>query len=279
MKYDGHVHTPFCPHGTLDRFEEYIEEAIRLGIEEISFTEHAPLPEGFIDPTPEKDSGMNPVHLPEYLDQIGSLKETYRGKIKINLGLEVDFIEGYEAQTRDFLDKIGPRLDDSILSVHFIKHGNNWHCLDFSAEMFGNISRQLGSVDRVYERYYSTVEKSLHADLGAYKPSRIGHITLVHKFQRQFPSDANFDRRVYSILEVMRQKNYELDYNGAGVVKPLCGEPYPSERFIRHAVQLGIPMVYGSDAHQAKDLGQGFGALINAASLITARSNIYKSNS
>ena len=55
MKKDGHVHTPFCPHGSKDHFEEYIEKALALGFKEISFTEHAPLPEGFIDTTPTKE--------------------------------------------------------------------------------------------------------------------------------------------------------------------------------------------------------------------------------
>lgn len=272
MKCDGHVHSPFCPHGTLDSFEEYIEEAIRLGIEEISFTEHAPLPDGFIDPTPEKDSGMDPHDLYDYVRQVGSLKKTYRNKLKINIGLEVDFIEGFEEQTKQFLDEIGPMLDDSILSVHFIKDGDKWHCLDFSAEMFFDISKQIGSIDGVYERYFATVEKSIHANLGTYKPSRIGHITLVHKFQERFPAATSYDERVFALLQDIRSKNYTLDYNGAGVVKPLCREPYPPEKFIRYAAGLGIPLVYGSDAHQAKDLGQGYDSLISTVSLTSATS-------
>ncbi|MGG7186098.1 histidinol-phosphatase HisJ, partial [Clostridium butyricum] len=24
---DGHIHSPFCPHGTLDSLESYVEEA------------------------------------------------------------------------------------------------------------------------------------------------------------------------------------------------------------------------------------------------------------
>ena len=28
MKKDGHIHTPFCPHGSTDSFEQYIEKAI-----------------------------------------------------------------------------------------------------------------------------------------------------------------------------------------------------------------------------------------------------------
>ncbi|WP_230130367.1 histidinol-phosphatase HisJ [Bacillus sp. CECT 9360] len=272
MKYDGHVHSPFCPHGSQDLFEEYIERAIQLGVEEISFTEHAPLPEGFIDPTPEKDSGMDPGHLHAYIEQLNSLKAAYRNKIKINIGLEVDYIEGFEEQTKKFLDETGPMLDDSILSVHFIKHEDTWHCLDFSADMFGDIADELGSVEGVYERYYSSVEQSLHANLGIHKPARIGHITLVHKFQKQYLIDENFDERVFGLLDVIRKKNYALDYNGAGLVKPFCGEPYPPERFVRRAAELGIPLVYGSDAHQAKGLGQGYEALIHTA-LLTSPTN------
>ena len=45
MKRDGHIHTPFCPHGTTDSFETYIEKAIANNFTEITFTEHAPLPQ------------------------------------------------------------------------------------------------------------------------------------------------------------------------------------------------------------------------------------------
>ena len=50
IKRDGHIHTPFCPHGSKASLEAYVEEAICLGREEISFTEHFPLPKHIIDP-------------------------------------------------------------------------------------------------------------------------------------------------------------------------------------------------------------------------------------
>ena len=42
---DGHIHSPFCPHGTDDSLESYVEEALKQGLVEMSFTEHMPLPE------------------------------------------------------------------------------------------------------------------------------------------------------------------------------------------------------------------------------------------
>lgn len=262
MKADRHVHTPFCPHGSADSFDEYIMHAIELGLKEITFTEHAPLPHGFEDPTPDKDSGMDTSQLLNYFQELRILKERYQNQILIKSGLEVDFIEGYESETKDFLNEIGEFLDDGILSVHFIKHDSEWHCIDFSDRTFGDIAAQLGSVDALYEKYYDTLEKSINADLGLYKPKRIGHITLARKFQHRYPPFENHDSKVYRILDLIKEKGYELDYNGAGSVKPLCGEPYPAAPFAKRALELGIPLIFGSDAHQAKDLGQGFETLI-----------------
>lgn len=265
MKIDSHVHSPYCPHGSSDSFEDYIERAITLGIEDLTFTEHAPLPEGFIDPTPDRDSGMDRGHLLDYFRELALLKERYKEKIRIKTGLEVDYIEGFETETKKFLNKFGKYLDDSILSVHFIRDKNEWHCIDFSNEMFNSIAKRVGSVDALYSSYYDTLEKSIAADLGNFKPKRIGHITLVHKFQQRFSPKENYDQKLYSILDKISRQGYELDYNGAGAIKPLCLEPYPPERFVKYALQIGIPLRFGSDAHQAKDLGQGFNSCLAEA--------------
>ncbi|RFU66155.1 histidinol-phosphatase HisJ [Peribacillus saganii] len=262
MIVDKHVHSPFCPHGTKDTFEDYIERAIELGIEEITFTEHAPLPAKFPEPIPEKDSGMKHSDLPRYLKEAARIKDYFKNSLRVNIGLEVDFIEGFEKETKELLDETGPYLDDSILSIHFIKDGASWHCIDYSADMFGNIISSFGSAEAVYQRYYDTVEKAVEADLGIYKPKRIGHLTLIHKFQKSYPVSQNFDSQVYRLIDKISGRKLEMDYNGAGFAKPLCREPYPPERFARYALELGIPLVYGSDAHQAKDLGQGFEQLL-----------------
>ncbi|HZG74053.1 MAG TPA: histidinol-phosphatase HisJ [Chondromyces sp.] len=257
MKVDGHIHTPYCPHGTNDSFKAYVERAIQLGFKKITFTEHAPLPKSFEDSTPTKDSGMKQQLLEAYLGDLNMLKKQYAKDITIGIGLEVDFIEGFEEETKSFLNEYGPLLDDSILSVHFLRHQQNWHCLDYSSELFGEITELFGSVAAVYEKYFQTVAQSIKADLGPYKPRRIGHITLVKKFQKQYSCPSSFQKEIKDLLHLIKREGYELDYNGAGVVKPLCGETYPPADIAREAFEMGIPLVYGSDAHQAGDLGQG----------------------
>lgn len=257
MKKDGHIHTSFCPHGTNDSLEKYVERAISLGYQEISFTEHAPLPEGFTDPTPEQDSAMNLEALENYLEEIEKIKLLYRNELIINVGLEVDFIEGYEREIERFLNQYGPYLDDAILSVHFLKYEGLYDCVDYSPDSFAQMIKKYGSIEEIYRVYFQTVLQSVQCDLGAYKPKRIGHITLVKKFQRKFPVSSDFSKEISAILAAIRLKEYELDYNGAGLQKPLCREPYPSNDIAKEALKRGISLVYGSDAHQIKELGQG----------------------
>ncbi|WP_147532635.1 histidinol-phosphatase HisJ [Bacillus marasmi] len=264
MIKDGHIHSLYCPHGTKDAFENYVEKAIQLGFKEISFTEHAPLPASFSDPAPTKDSAISLEQLDSYFHDIRNLKIQYAGQIKVNAGLEVDYIEGYEEEIKSFLNMYGPQLDDAILSVHFLKCNEQYECMDYSPDIFAKLVDGLGSVEAVYRKYYETLLLSVNSDLGPFKPKRIGHITLAHKFQRKFPIATRFETEMSKLLNAIKTNGYELDYNGAGCAKPLCREPYPPQWVVEKAIALNIPLVYGSDAHQVKDLGQGLDQMIQA---------------
>lgn len=258
MKKDGHIHSPYCPHGTKDSFEEYIEKAIESKFTEITFTEHAPLPTNFVDPTPDQDSGMEPKHLTAYIETLQQLKRQYEQHIKINVGLEVDYIIGYETETRALLDIVGPLLDDAILSVHFLKHHDTYTCIDFSEDVYLDFAKQIGGIDALYNLYYDTVLKSIDANLGHFKPKRIGHPTLIHKFQLAHGENLDDNSRITEILMKMKEKGFELDVNSAGLSKDFCKEPYPPIHMIEYARSISLPLVFGSDAHNVKDLHQHY---------------------
>lgn len=258
---DGHIHTPFCPHGSSDSFHFYIEKAMKENVSTITFTEHAPLPAGFKDPVPNQDSAMPLLELESYLKEIESLKAEYKNDISILAGLEVDYITGFEKETKQFLDDVGPVLDDSILSVHFLQINGAYYCLDYSPSVFRDIVRETGSLEQTIDLYFQTVLASIESDLGMYKPNRIGHITLVRKFHQHY-KNVSVKEKALPLLDAMQEKGMELDYNGAGTNKPLCGEPYPANEIVKEAKKRGIPLVYGSDAHQAKDMMQGLKQMI-----------------
>lgn len=256
---DYHVHTPFCPHGTNDAWEDYILKAIAMGLAEISFTEHAPLPQSFTDPVPEQDSAMTLDQIESYFQQGEALKLKYQDQIKINIGFEVDYIEGYEQETKQFLDRYGKRIDDAILSVHMLKFDNGEYvCLDYSEQEFGKIIEQCGSVEAVYQLYYQTVLLAVKADLGSYKPTRIGHLSLVEKFQKKYPNQFDNFELIEQILQLIKMKNHSLDLNTAGLFKPLCQSIYPNQQIIDRAIALDIQLKPGSDSHQATTIARGF---------------------
>lgn len=258
MRKDGHIHTPFCPHGTTDPLKDYIEKAIKEQFAVITFTEHAPLPKTFFDPTPDQDSGMKPELLNSYLDTLSQLKQQYKNDIEILIGLEVDYIIDYESETKAFLDEVGPLLDDAILSVHFLKWKNEYCCIDFSEVEFMNFANKVGSVEAVYHLYYDTVIQSIEANLGQYKPRRIGHPTLVHKFQHAHKTPVEDEQRIKEVLNLMKKHGYEIDVNSAGLSKKYCLEPYPPFAMIDYAKSIDLNLVFGSDAHSVKDLHQHY---------------------
>ncbi|WP_082233581.1 histidinol-phosphatase HisJ [Halobacillus massiliensis] len=258
---DGHVHTPYCPHGSKAPFEKYIEEAIKADYESLTFAEHAPLPENFTDPVPAKDSAMDRQLVESYIKEIEALKKSYSSQIEIKLGFEVDFIKGYEKETENFLNEYGSRLDDSILSVHFLPLGKQWFCIDYSPEVFSDACKAAGSIDQLYRLYYSLLTDSVRADLGRYKPQRIGHMTLIRKFHYLFPSPDKWNQYAKSFLNTVYEEKLQLDYNGAGLVKEHCRESYPPENLALEAYEKGISLIYGSDAHHPNGIKQGYDKL------------------
>ncbi|MGP4041189.1 histidinol-phosphatase HisJ [Gracilibacillus sp. D59] len=262
MRGDYHVHTPFCPHGSNDSIEMYIERAIEKGMNELSFTEHAPLPVNFNDPTPDQDSAMSWEDLDAYIQIIENAKQKYKSKIKINLGFEIDYIEGYEDDTTSFLDQYGHYIDDAILSVHMLRTpDHNYVCIDFSSEEFARIIQLFGSVEAVYDQYYRTIEKAIISDLGAHKPNRIGHLTLIHKYQRKYAVDQSYNATIARLLDLIQEHQLELDINTAGLYKDDCLELYPPISIIEQVIEKGISWKPGSDSHASETIARGFDQL------------------
>ena len=258
---DGHTHTEFCPHGSRESTELFIQRAIELGFETYSLTEHPPLPAHFHDPAPDKSCGMVPEDLESYLSHAKKLSDRFSSQIFLKVGLEVDFIPGFEDATRQLLQQVGSELADSVLSVHFLPGKGGWRCVDYSAEDFKDgLLDFYGSIEAVHEAYWLAVQQAIETDLGPFKPRRIGHLSLVHKFQKKFalPNPKQFQPKVCEILDQIQAREMELDLNAAGLFKPDCQEIYPPAWILRQAIQRKIPLIYGSDAHSVQGVGQGF---------------------
>ena len=273
MKRDGHTHTEFCPHGKIEDTELLIKRAISLGFKEYSITEHAPLPTGIEelaagDPNVWTTASMSLNDVDNYFKKMNDLRKKYAADIIIHVGFELDYFSEFEGWTRDFLAEYGPQTDDGILSVHFLNGKDGLRGIDYSFEEYKTgVVDGLGSFEKAQKRYYQKVLASLEADLGPFKPTRLGHISLCQKFERFFDESIDYPSEnvalVHTLLKRVQQEKYSLDLNTAGFYKQGYQQTYPQVWISKKATELGIPLIYGSDTHSLADVGQGYEKIEN----------------
>ncbi|MFF2019461.1 histidinol-phosphatase HisJ [Paenibacillus sp. NPDC058177] len=244
MHIDYHTHHERCGHA-VGKLEEYVKRGIELGLEQMGLSDHLPLIH--VDPASYYPEMAMPLsELPRYVEECLSLKERYRGIIDLRVGLEADYIEGYEEQIRELLSPYP--WDYLIGSVHFL---GEWDITDFR-QVHGWEGKD--PLD-VYRKYYDAVRKS--ALSGLY--DIIGHMDVIKRFGYgpQSPEGRAEVRELErSALQAIAESGIAMELNASGLTKP-CAEMFPAEHVLQEALALGIPLTLGSDAHDPAKLGEG----------------------
>lgn len=242
MLIDYHTHHARCGHA-VGSLEEYVRRGIEIGLSQIGLSDHMPLLH--VDPAAYYPEMAMPMEeLPRYVEEAFSLKEKYRGQIDVRVGLEGDYIEGWEEQIEGII-RAYP-WDYVIGSVHFL---GEWDVSDFR-----QVHHWEGQdVFAVYERYYDAVAKA--AATGFY--DIMGHLDVIKRFghrpdaARQAETEA-LERRA---LEAVRAAGVAMELNASGLSKPVA-EMFPSRRVLAAAIERGIPLTVGSDAHDPMKLSE-----------------------
>jgi histidinol-phosphatase (PHP family) len=235
---DYHTHHVRCGHA-VGSLEEYVRKGIEIGLSQIGLSDHMPLLH--VDPAEYYPEMAMPMEeLPRYVEQCLQLKDKYKDQIDIRVGLEGDYIEGYEDQI-DSIIRAYP-WDYVIGSVHFL---GTWDVTDFR-QTHGWEGR---SRVQVYEQYYDAVQKA--AATGFY--DYIGHIDVIKRFGFQPESDVTHLEN--AALEAVKRHGLAIELNASGLRTP-AAEMFPSRRMLEYARELDIPLTIGSDAHQPERLGQ-----------------------
>lgn len=113
-----------------------------------------------------------------------------------------------------------------------------------------------------YQRYLTVIKQALTADLGIYRPQRLGHLTLMRKYQDYFAFPKDYNDQEWALLKeiliLVKEQDRQLDFNLAGLYKEYCNDFYPGTVITNLAKKLDVPMVYGSDSHSVKEVGHGY---------------------
>ena len=94
---------------------------------------------------------------------------------------------------------------------------------------------------------------AIESDL-VYKPKRFGHLNLIRKYCKIFEYDYSEQKILVEIMELLKEKEFELDFNVSGVRKENCGEVYISGYLEELVEKYEIKTVLGSDSHTAKTI-------------------------
>lgn len=234
-KVDYHMHTPLCGHA-VGQPEEYVQQAIKMGLGEIGFSDHAPL-------VSHEDARytMNMSQLPLYHEMVQKVQKKY-SSFTIKLGLEADYIPGFEDKTKKILDAYP--YDFVIGSIHFI---DQWAFDDPDEK----IKWKDKNVDRVYRDYYKLLRQSAASGLF----DIMGHVDLVKKFGYRATEDLTSE--IEETAKVFKKSGVTIEINTSGLRKP-AQEIYPSLSVLKIYNQFNVPITFSSDAHDPQDVGRDY---------------------
>lgn len=238
MKFDLHTHHERCGHA-IGNIKDYIETAIFNKLDIIGISDHSPF-FGKEEDQFNSSISMAKSEFPSYVSEVLQLKELYKDKIEVLLGVESDFLPN-ELNSYKKIYKLYP-FDYVIGSIH-ISNG-----LDiFSKTRWDGLTDKQACKEK--ELYYSLVQDA--AKSGMY--DILGHIDAM---KGNYPEFSNIKVDVLDqTLEIISKHDIAIEVNTSGGTK-ICGGWYPSYEILERACYYGIKLTFGSDAHTPERVGE-----------------------
>jgi len=239
---DTHTHTARCGHaGGSD--EAFVEAAIDAGLAAIAVTDHLPfywLPPEDHDPT----LAMAMAELPRYVEAVLALRERYRGRVEVLLGIEADYVEGHEETLAALLAKYP--FDVVLGSVHWL---DGWW-VDAPSSL-PRYRQGAEEVERIWSRYAELVMQAAGSGLF----DVLSHLDLAKKYG--YRPEQPFAGRQADVVAAVAAGGCAVELSSAGRRKPV-GEDYPSDELLADLAAAGVRFVLSSDAHAPAEVGFGF---------------------
>ncbi len=232
-KMDYHMHSNFSSDGRQSVFEA-CQEASRLGLDEICFTEH-------LDPDPV----LGMVNVPDFarwFEEIEAAQKAFP-HLAIKKGMEIGDYAPFRSELHDVLKPLP--LDFYLLSLHLVEgidpHDNRY---------FEGKTQQ--------QAYRIYLEHKLESVKAFPDYDGVAHLGYVGKFA-PYPQEIrplgyhHGPDLIDEILKTIIQKQKALEINASGLRNTLS--PIPGADIIRRYLELGGQwFTFSSDAHFSKHL-------------------------
>ena len=227
-----HTHTKRCGHASGED-EDYILAAIKAGYRVLGFSDHAPYRS-----YPLKGIHMDWDELDGYIASISSLKEKYKDRIEIRLGLESE----YSRVALEERKELKGMVEYLILGEHF----------DDPANRSFSVFRKCSEEDIL--EYARLVCEAMDTGLYAY----VAHPDVIMSGQEEFSKAC--EKAAHMIGQKAEETGIPLEINCRGAQRNKKTFPtgrrfsYPNRDFWSVLSQYRIKGIVGIDAHDPRDL-------------------------
>ncbi|MDO5123351.1 MAG: histidinol-phosphatase [Eubacteriales bacterium] len=246
-----HTHSTYCD--GKDNLEDIVKSAISQGFATIGFSGHSPLP--------NENWTMTSEGMKEYCKEVLVLKEKYRHKIEVLLGLEQDIFSEPPSENLDFI----------IGSVHGIKTPDGILYMDSTADILkaGIEKHFAGDALSLAEKYYELVGEIVNltnADI-------IAHLDLLTKFDEKEENplfDQSNPRYINAVTNAVKKlasahKKPLFEINTGAIARGYRTTPYPSKAILKIIKDAGCDVVISSDCHDMRQLSCSFDEAVSLA--------------
>jgi len=201
-------------------------------------------------PIPEDEDSVLPADMTPYRTEVLRLREEYRGRMDVLLGIELDNCADVTAEGFDYW----------IGSVHRLRGPDGGlYAVDWDAERLSNCQTEAfgGDACAMAERYYAEVRR-----MAARRPTILGHIDLITKFNEDGgffdEEEPRYRAAALDALHAADPVETLLEINTGAMSRGYRKAPYPALFLLREWRSMGGRIILTADAHSAGAIVYGY---------------------
>ena len=233
-----HTHTSFCD--GKNTAEEMVISAIDKGFSSLGFSGH-----GYTD----FDLSYCVKDVPAYIAEINRLKEKYKDKIQIYLGIEEDSLQPSNRKDFDYI----------IGSSHYFTVEGTHYPVDLDKNSFMKCFE-------LFDKNPAAMAESYYSNFTDYiltrKPDIVGHFDLITKYEEVENPIISDNSEYHKIAEKYLTKALEsqcfFEVNTGAIARGYRKTPYPDEKLLHIIKKNGGKVIINSDCHRASCLDTHF---------------------
>jgi histidinol-phosphatase (PHP family) len=194
---------------------------------------------------------MNERDISRYVAELLELREIYGDRIRIKIGLEIDFVEGADELLAPFLDRFD--FDFTLGSIHCLPHFGWSHLSEYKNY----------DPEKVALEYFRCARAALRSHLF----SSFAHPDFIWRYLRWPENDAAtfYEREIGALVREAAENDTCIEINANGYLwsnANISEGPDPLVMLLAEIRESRLPVTLGSDAHDPQMVGKSFADLI-----------------